>query len=131
MAERKARRSSEQIKSDRIIKKELLKLADKILERAVPESRRREFIDKGGRLQDEMNARVFNDVNLVMTQMMYGAYNYPKKDNTKRQYSGGKLVITEGMNALLLVINEMRPEATKIIIDTINDLILAPFKEKK
>jgi hypothetical protein len=107
------RRTSEQIKSDRIIKKELLKLGNKILEVAVPDSRR-----DTGRLQDEMNFRVYSDVNLEMSQLYYGAFNYPAGQSSGRQ------------NALLIAIDELRPEATKIIIDTINDLILAPFKEK-
>jgi len=107
------RRSKEQLQSDRIIKAELIKLGDDILEVAIPRSRR-----DTGRLQDEMNKRVDPDTTLTMYQMYYGQYNYPKG-----QDSGEK-------NALLITMNEMIPDATKRIIKNINDVINAPFKDK-
>ena len=107
------RRSKEQLNVDRIIKKELLILGDRILEKAVPISRR-----DTGRLQDEMNYRVDPDTKLTMYQMYYGAFNYPRG-------------ITSGeKNALLITMKELIPDTTKIIIQNINDIILEPFKNK-
>lgn len=107
------RRSKEQLNVDRIIKKELLILGDRILEKAVPTSRR-----DTGRLQDEMNYRVDPDTKLTMYQMYYGAFNYPAGKE-----SGEK-------NALLITMKQMIPDTTKIIIQNINDIILEPFKTK-
>ena len=107
------RRSKEQLNVDRIIKKELLILGDKILEVAIPRSRR-----DTGRLQDEMNKRVAPDTTLTMYQMYYGQYNYPAG-------------VTSGQkNALLITMQEMIPDTTKIIIGEINDILLQPFKSK-
>lgn len=107
------RRSKEQLNVDRIIKKELLILGERVLEKAVPTSRR-----DTGRLQDEMNYRVDPDTKLTMYQLYYGAYNYPAGKE-----SGAK-------NALLITMKELIPDTTKIIIGNINDIILAPFKTK-
>jgi len=108
------RRNKEQLKADKIIKAELLKLRKNILDVAEPMSRR-----DTGRLQDEMNGYVKPDTKLTMYQMEYGAYNYPAGKN-----SGEK-------NALNIVVKEMEPETTKIIIGNINDVLLAPFKDNK
>ena len=105
------RRSKEQIRVDKIIKKELLNLGDKILEQAIPVSRR-----DTGRLQDEMNKRVDPDTKLTMYQMEYGQWNYPVGKN-----SGEK-------NALLITMNKLIPETTKVIIGKINDAILKYYK---
>lgn len=107
------RRSKEQLNVDRIIKRELLILGDRILEKAVPISRR-----DTGRLQDEMNFRVDPDTRLTMYQMWYGNDIYPAGKN-----SGEK-------NALLITMKELIPDTTKIIIKNINDIILEPFKTK-
>lgn len=107
------RRSKEQLNVDRIIKKELLTLGERVLEKAVPISRR-----DTGRLQDEMNYRVDPDTKLTMYQMYYGAFNYPAGKE-----SGEK-------NALLITMKQMIPDTTKIIIQNINDIILEPFKTK-
>ena len=107
------RRSKEQLNVDRIIKKELLTLGEKVLEKAVPISRR-----DTGRLQDEMNYRVDPDTKLTMYQLYYGAFNYPAGKE-----SGEK-------NALLITMKQMIPDTTKIIIQNINDIILEPFKNK-
>ncbi len=104
------RRSKEQLVSDRIIKAELLLLGDKVLEVAVPTSRR-----DTGRLQDEMNYRVSPDTTLTMYQVYYGAYNYPRGKE-----SGEK-------NALLIAMNELVPDTTKKIIKDINEIINIPF----
>lgn len=106
------RRTKEQIKSDRVIKAELLKLKEKILDVVTPRLRR-----DTGRLQDEVNGRVDPDTTLTMYQMYYGAFNYPAGVN-----SGEK-------NALLITIDELQPEATKIIIKNITDLILKDYKK--
>lgn len=105
------RRSKQQISVDKIIKGELLKLGDAILEKAVPLSRR-----DTGRLQDEMNYYVKPDTSLTTYQMYYGAYNYPAGKT-----SGEK-------NALLQIVNELTPATTKVIIGKINDQILKDFK---
>jgi len=107
------RRSKEQLQTDRIIKKQLLKLGEDILEESIPNSRR-----DTGRLQDEQNFRVEKDTTLVMSQMYYGAFNYPAGKN-----SGEK-------NALLIAVNNNIPRATKIIIKDINDTLLKPFIKK-
>ena len=119
------RRTKEQLNVDRIIKKELLILGDKILEVAIPRSRR-----DTGRLQDEMNKRVDPDTKLTMYQMFYGAYNFPANDSTPRVYINGKLQINPKMNALYHVMKELIPDTTKIIIGEINDILLQPFKSK-
>lgn len=108
------RRSRDQLKVDRLIKAELLILKEKILDVAQPNSRR-----DTGRLQDEMNGRVDPDTRLTMYQMFYGAYNYPKGKE-----SGEK-------NALLIEMKKLIPDTTKIIIGNINEIINAPFKQKK
>lgn len=106
------RRSKEQIKADRIIKEQLFKFGDLVLEVAVPDSRR-----DTGRLQDEMNWRVEKDTRIVFAQLSYGAYNYPAGKN-----SGEK-------NALRIAINENIQDNTKIIIRNINDALLSDFKK--
>ena len=106
------RRTKEQIKSDRVIKTELLNLKEEILKVVEPRLRR-----DTGRLQDEVNGRVDPDTTLTMYQMYYGAFNYPAGVN-----SGEK-------NALLITVNEMQPESTKIIIKNITDLLLKDFKK--
>jgi hypothetical protein len=106
------RRSKEQIAVDKIIKKQLAVIADEILKEAVPSSRR-----DTGRLQDEMNYEFEGDTTLVLSQMEYGAFNYPAGKN-----SGEK-------NALLIAVNNNIPKATKIIIKNINDSLLKPFKK--
>jgi hypothetical protein len=106
------RRSKEQIAADKIIKKELLQLGDNILIESVPNSRR-----DTGRLQDEQNFRVFNDVNLRMVQMYYGAYNYPKGKNTGEK------------NALLIAVKNQVPKSQKVIVSNLIDKITDPFKK--
>lgn len=101
------RRTKEQLKSDRIIKAELLELKEEILSQAIPISRR-----DTGRLQDEMNGRVQPDTTLTMYQLYYGAFNYPAGVQ-----SGEK-------NALLITMKKLIPDATKRIIGNINDIIL-------
>ena len=106
------RRTKEQVAADKIIKKQLLELGDKILLESVPNSRR-----DTGRLQDEQNFRVFKDTELVMTQVYYGAFNYPKGKT-----SGEK-------NALLIAVKNNIPKATRVLINDLTDKILDPFKK--
>lgn len=107
------RRTSEQLKTDRIIKAQLLKLGDVVLEEAVPTSRR-----DTGRLQDEMNYRVEKDTQIIFAQMYYGAFNYPRGKE-----SGEK-------NALRIAIKNNVNDTTKAIIKNINDVLLKDFKKK-
>lgn len=107
------KRSKEQLKADRIIKAQLMKFGDVVLDEAVPNSRR-----DTGRLQDEMNWRVEKDTTIIFAQMYYGAFNYPKGTTTGKK------------NALKLAIDNNIEENTKVIIKNINDVLLAPFKKK-
>jgi len=108
------RRSREQLKVDRLIKAELLILKEKILEEAYPITRVKTTV-----LRNEMNGRVDPDTRLTMYQAYYGAYNYPKGKE-----SGEK-------NTLLITMKKLIPDTTKIIIGNINEIINAPFKQKK
>jgi hypothetical protein len=108
------RRSKEQLKADRIIKKELLALGNEVYDKAVPMSRR-----DTGRLQDEMNFRVAPDTTLTMYQMHYGAYNYPVGKT-----SGEK-------NALNIAMNETLPDTIQKIIGVITDKMIDPYKDNK
>lgn len=108
------RRSKEQLKADKIIKKELLKLGDVVWQQATETSRR-----DTGRLQDEQNYRVVKDTTLEHSQLFYGAFNYPKGKN-----SGEK-------NALVIAINEHVPEAVRVITSNVVEKLLDPFKNKK
>lgn len=107
------RRSKEQIKADKIIKARLMKFGDVVLDEAVPTSRR-----DTGRLQDEMNWRVEKDTTIVFGQMFYGAFNYPSGKDTGEK------------NALKIAIDNNIEENTKVIIKDINEVLLAPFKNK-
>lgn len=107
------KRSKEQLKADRIIKAQLMKFGDVVLDEAVPTSRR-----DTGRLQDEMNWRVEKDTTIIFAQMYYGASNYPAGKNTGEK------------NALKIAIDNKIEENTKVIIKNINDVLLAPFKKK-
>lgn len=108
------RRTSEQLKADRIIKKELLLLGDRVLDKAVPSSRR-----DTGRLQDEMNFEVKPDTTLTMFQLYYGAYNYPEGKETGER------------NALWIEAKKQIPKATENIVKNINDVLLSDFIKNK
>ena len=105
------RRSKEQIDVDKIIKKHLNELGEKVYQQATDTSRR-----DTGRLQDEQNYRVQPDTVLTFGQMFYGKYNYPKGIE-----SGEK-------NALLIAINDHLEDATAIIIESITDAIIQDYK---
>jgi hypothetical protein len=106
------RRSSEQIKADKIIYEQLQKFGDKVVDLAFPITRR-----DTGRLQDELNFDHPTDTSIRFFQMFYGAYNYPVG-----KQSGEK-------NALRITINDNIKENTKIIIGNINDALLKDFKK--
>jgi hypothetical protein len=106
-----ARRSKQQINADKIIKKELNILGEKIYNQAVSTSRR-----LTGVLQDTQNFRVQPDTVLTVAQVYYGAFNYPAG-------------VTSGeKNALLIAVKEHIPESTKIIVTEITDELLKNFK---
>ena len=105
------RRSKEQIDVDKIIKKHLNELGEKVYNQATDTSRR-----DTGRLQDEQKYRVRPDTVLTFGQMFYGKYNYPKGIE-----SGEK-------NALLIAINDHLEDATAIIIESITDAIIQDYK---
>lgn len=107
------RRTKEQISSDKIIKKHLNELGEKVYLQAAETSRR-----ATGRLQDEQNYQVKPDTVLTFGQMVYGKWNYPKGKE-----SGEK-------NALLISINDHLEDATAIIIESIKDSMLQDFKQK-
>ena len=121
------RRSKTQIKADKIIKAELLKLGNKIWNEATDESRvakdtyyKDGSINRaGGSLRDTQNYRVYNDTNLKHWQMIYGKWNYPKGE-----FSGEK-------NALVIAVKKFLPESTKIIVSDLTSKIIDPFKNKK
>jgi phage gpG-like protein len=121
------RRTKVEIDADLIIKKSLLKLGDKIYEEARKTSRvakdtyyKDGSINKaGGSLRDSINYRVKPDTTLVMAQIFYGKFNYPKGTN-----SGEK-------NALLIAAQKHVDETTNIIVTEINDALTEPFKRKR
>lgn len=117
------RRTRVQIDADKIIKAELMVFGEKVHEQATRTSRR-----DTGRLQDEQNFRFPKDTQIEFAQMFYGAYNFPKGVGTKRSYENGKLKVVDGMNALLIAINQHRDESMNIISTTIVDRLTEPFK---
>lgn len=108
------RRTKEQIDADKIIKKQLNILGEKIYEEARETSR----FDTG-QLQNSINYMVKPDTKLTMAQVYYGKYNYPKGIN-----SGDK-------NALLIAVKENAIATTKIIVKEINDQLNEQFTNRK
>lgn len=108
------RRTREQIDADKIIKKHLNELGEKIYDETREMSR-----VKTGQLQNSINYMVKPDTTLTMAQVFYGKYNYPKNVN-----SGPK-------NALQIAVDRNIDNSTIIIIQDINDEILKPFKEER
>lgn len=135
------RRSKEQIQADKIIRKRLNEFGQKVWEISTETSRvakdthyktdrvkpKGTIQRAGGELRDSQNFRMLSDTSLLMFQTYYGAFNYPKGDNTPRTYSGGKLVVTEGMNALLIAINENLKDNTDLIVKEITSALIDPF----
>ena len=100
------RRTKIQIDSDKIIKKELNKIGEKIWEQSTARSR----VDTG-QLRNSQNFRVKPDTVLTVAQVFYGKFQDP--------------------NELVVAVRDNLPEATAIIITEINDQLLAPFKKPR
>jgi len=81
----------------------------------------------GGTLIDSVNYKPLSDTVLLVVQVDYGKYNYPKGDNTKRTYSGKDIVITEGMNALQQAINDNLDESLNLIVGEIMEQITVNY----
>lgn len=108
------RRTKEEIDADKIIKKQLNILGEKIYDEARETSR----FDTG-QLKNSINYMVKPDTKLTMAQVYYGKYNYPKGEN-----SGDK-------NALLIAVKENSMATTKIIVKEINDQLNEQFTNRK
>lgn len=108
------RRTREQIDADKIIKKQLNILGEKIYEEARETSR-----IKTSKLFNSINYMVKPDTKLTVWQVYYGKYNYPKGVN-----SGDK-------NALLIAVKENITATTKIIVRELNDQINEQFTNRK
>jgi len=123
MAIAKKRRSKEQLQTDKIIKAELMKLGEIVYEEAKQNSRVAKdtfyMTDRvmpigtlkkaGGTLRDSINFRVVSDVNLLLGQVYYGAYQNP--------------------NELLESVERHIPDATNTIIQNITERLLQPFTD--
>lgn len=105
------RRSSQQIKTDQIIKKNLNVLGEKIYRKA-----RRITRVQTGRLKGSINYRVKPDTVLTFTQVGYGADVRPSGVNSGET------------DALLITIKEMIPEGIEIIKKDLIESILYPFR---
>ena len=118
------RRSKEELNSDKIIKKALLKLGDAIYKESTKTSRiakdtfyKSGGINKaGGTLRDSQNYRVKPDTVLSMAQVHYGQYNYPKGKN-----SGQK-------NALIIAVDKYLPKSVDLIVTEITAKMIQNFK---
>lgn len=124
------RRSKEQIQSDKIIRKRLLELGENIYAQSTETSRvakdtfyktdrvkpKGTLQRAGGELRDSQNYRLLNDTTLICVQTYYGAFNFPKGEN-----SGKK-------NALLIAVNDNIENSTDLIAQEILEEIIAPFK---
>ncbi len=101
-----ARRTRKQIDSDKIIKKELNVLGEKVYNQARSRSR----VDTG-RLRDSVNFRVKPDTVLTVGQVFYGKFQKPDE--------------------LIKAVEDHIDDSTKIVVAEINDQLLAPFKTKR
>ena len=112
------RRSKEKIASDKIIKKELNILGEKIYNDATKNSRvakdtfyKDGSLNKaGGTLRDSQNFRVKPDTVLTVAQVDYGAYQQPDE--------------------LLVAVEKHLDNSTEIVIASINDQLLRDYKKK-
>ena len=135
------RRTRGQIDADKIIRGQLMDLGEKIYQQARESSRVAEDLyyltdrvgskgslrKAGGTLRDSVNFKPLSDTVLLLVQVDYGKYNYPKDDNTKRTYSGKDIVITDGMNALQQAINDNVDESVNIIVSEIMEQITGNY----
>ena len=138
------RRTSQQIDADKIIRGQLIDLGEKIYEQAKERSRVAEdmyyLTDRvgpkgslrkaGGTLRDSINFKPLSDTVLLVVQVDYGKYNYPKDDNSKRTYSGKDIVITEGMNALQQAIDDNVEDSVNIIVSEIMEKMTGSYDSK-
>lgn len=136
------RRTKGQIEADKIIRKRLMELGEKIYVQTVDTTRvavdtfyktdrvkpKGTIRRAGGELRDSPNFRMLNDTSLLCVHTFYGAFNYPKGNNTKRTYSGGKIVITEGMNALLIAVNENIENAVDLMAQEITSELISVWR---
>lgn len=125
------RRTKEQLDVDKIIKRRLLELGEKIYFQSTETSRvARDTFYKtdrvrpkgsiqraGGELRDSQNYRVIQDTTLICVQTYYGAFNYPKGQN-----SGQK-------NALMIAVNDNIENATDLIARELTAEMIAPFTQ--
>ena len=120
------RRTAEQIDADKIIKKQLNILAEKIYEESQKitrvRKRSKQYPSGGGTLKNSINFRVRPDTILTFVQRAYGKYVTP---NNKP--SNNKLTETD---ALLIKIKELIPEGVTIIKKELTESILFPFRKK-
>lgn len=107
------RRTKQQIAADQIIKKRLNETGETIYNETREISRYRT-----GQLINSINYMVKPDTTLQLAQVYYGKFNWPKDTNV-----GPK-------NALMIVVERHVDKTTKLIVQDINDIILAPFKNK-
>ena len=107
------RRTSEQIKADQIIKKNLNILGEKMYKQARKITRVRT-----GRLKGSINYRVKPDTVLTFTQVAYGADVRPAGVNSGET------------DALLITIKALIPEGVEIIKKDLTESILYPFRGK-
>jgi hypothetical protein len=107
-----AKRTIEQINTDKIIKKKLNDLGETIYQETRDTTR-----VKTGQLLNSINYAVKPDKVLTVWQVYYGSFVKPKGKETGEN------------NALLITVNKHIPESIKIIVKEINDIILKPFKK--
>jgi len=131
------RRTRDQIDADKIIRGQLMELGEKIYQQARESSRVAEDLyyltdrvepkgslrKAGGTLRDSVNYKPLTDTVLLVAQVEYGKWNYPKGDNTKRTYSGKEIIITPEMNALQQAINDNVDETINLIVSEIIEQI--------
>jgi len=109
-----ARRTAQQISTDKIIKDNLNVLGEQMYKAARKITRVRT-----GRLKQSINYRVKPDTILTFTQQSYGADVRPAGVNSGET------------DALLITIKELLPEGIEVIKKDLIESILYPFRENK
>lgn len=141
---RAPRRNKEKLDADKIIREGLMDLGEKVYIQTKEQSRvaKDQFYltdrvqpkgtlrKKGGTLRDSVDYKPLTDTILLLVQVDYGKWNYPKGDNTKRTYSGTDIIITDGMNALLEAIEDNIDETTDFIVGEIMEQMTADYGSK-
>ena len=113
---RKERRAPNQISADKIIKKQLNILGEKIYNDAKKDVR----VDTNA-LNNSINFRVKPDTTLTLTQLAYGKYVTPKNKSSDNMRAR--------TNVLKIKAEENLPTGARIIIKEITESILYPFKK--